>query len=125
MTLGLVVDDGGVVDDDLPRRCLHRTSPLTAGTRSLRSKLWQLLPQRLLDRSFDHRPSGIDSDLLQSIEVEIKAWPFIPKRSTSDDFPPLLGQGANLFLIRRRGAFERHNKFLLELAKTEKMGNSY
>ena len=104
MTLRLVVDDGGVVDDDLPTHRLHGTSPLAGGTRPLGPKLWQLLPQRLLDGPLDHRPSGIDSDLLQSIEVEIKAWAIIPERSTSDDFSPTLGQRANLVLIRRRGS---------------------
>jgi hypothetical protein len=113
------------VDDDLPRHRPHRTSPLAGGTWLLRPKLWQLLPQRLFDRPLDHRPSGIDSDLLQSIEVEIKAWPIIPERSTRNDFSPPLGQTANLVLIRRRGAFEGHDELLLGLGEIEKMENSY
>jgi hypothetical protein len=104
MTLGLVVDDGGVVDDDLPRHRPYGAGPLAGGTRLLGPKLWQLLSQRLLDRSLNHRPSGIDRDLLQGIEVEIKAWPVIPKRSTSDDLPPTLGQRANLIFIWGHGA---------------------
>jgi hypothetical protein len=83
-----------------------------------------LLPQRLLDRPLDHRLSRIDSDLLKGIEVEIKAGPILAESSTRHDFSPTLGQGTNLTLIRRLGALERHDEFLLELMQIEKMGNS-
>ena len=68
------------MNDDLPWNRLHGTSPITSGTRLLGPELGQLLPQRLFNRPLDHRPSRIDGDLLQGIEVEIKTWPFIPKR---------------------------------------------
>jgi hypothetical protein len=113
------------VDVDLPRHRPHGTSPLAGGTRLLGPELWQLLPQCLLDRPLDYRPSGSDSDLLQSIEVEIKAWPIIAECSTTDDFSPPLGQRANLVLIRRCGAFEGHDELPLGLGETEKMGNYY
>ena len=79
MTPRLLVHDGGVVNNDLPRHRPHRTSPLTRGTRLLGPKLWKLLPQCLFDCSLDDRPSGIDGDLFQGVKVEIEAGPLIAK----------------------------------------------
>jgi hypothetical protein len=123
VTSRLIVDDGGVVDVELPRHRPHGTSTRAVGTRLLSPEFWQLLPQGLLDRPLDHRPSGSDSDLLQSIEGDIKARAIIPERSTGDDFSPPLGQRADLILTRRRGAFEGHDEHLLGLGAIEKMGN--
>jgi hypothetical protein len=84
-----------------------------------------LLVQGLLEGSLDKRPSGIDGDLLEGVEVKIEAWPVVPKRPPRDNFSPPLGQGANLVLIRRSGSLEGHDEFSLGLGETEKMGNSY
>jgi hypothetical protein len=125
MTDGLVVGDGGASDGHLSGSGLDRTGPLTSGTGPLGPELERLLVQGLLDGPLDQRPSGIDGDLFEGVEVEIEAWPVVPERPAGDDFSPPLGQGANLVLIRRRGSLERHGEFSLRLGETEKMGNSY
>ena len=85
---------------------------------------FQLGPEGFLDGPPDDGLADLDGEGLDGVEVAIEPGPVDPVGAAGVDFPPAIGQVAEIGSILGLSRGERHGQSILELGEREKLGNS-
>ena len=120
---GFVVRDRPAADGQGPWGFLNRAGARAFGTELVVTEALELGAEDLFDGSTGEGLGHVDGQGLDGVEVEVEPGSGVAEGAAGDDFPPAVGQVAQIGPILGLALGERHRRFVLELGDGEESGN--
>jgi hypothetical protein len=92
----------------------------TLGTKLVITEALELESENFLNGTLDDSLTHIDSQRFDRIEIEVKPWAFLSVSASANDFSPSVRHVSEFGQFVRLTFGERHDVFVLELAKSGK-----
>jgi hypothetical protein len=120
---GFVVRDRPAADGQGPWGFLNRAGARAFGTGLVITEALELGAEDLFDGPTGEGLGHVDGQRFDRVEIQIEPGSGVAEGAAGDDFPPAVGQVAQIGPILGLALGERHRRFVLELGDGEESGN--